>query len=264
MTAKVRDIVKILNDMAPPALAEEWDNVGLLVGRQDAPVKRLMVALDFSESVLEQAIRDKADMVVTHHPVIFKGVRQLTDGHWHTRLLLDAAANHIAVYSAHTNLDSAAGGVNDVLARILGLEHVEGLNGEHGNLAGIGRIGSLPVPMALAEFAGNVKKILKLERMAYVDGGRTVRRVAVCGGSGMDFLDAVREAGADTFVTGDVKYHEAQEAAGLGINLIDAGHQGTELPVVNSLADRLALRLTKEDYAVDIRIASEAPVIRFL
>lgn len=261
MSISVRGISLIIGEMAPPRLAEEWDNIGLLAGRNEKEVRVILCALDFSAEVLEQAKKCHADIIVTHHPAIFRGIKQLTDADWRTALLLDAVRNDIAVYSAHTNLDSAAGGVNDVLAGLLDLQNVEGLTGED-SMEGIGRVGTLKEITELNEFAEMVKRVLKLDRVTVVSANRPVHKVAVCGGSGMDFLNFALKAGADTFVTGDVKYHEAQDAAGKHINLIDATHQGTELPVVNEIADRLALRLSRDGYAVKVLVAKETLLLK--
>ena len=242
----VKDIVKIMSEMAPARLAEDWDNVGLQVGRYEKEVRVILCALDFSAEVLEQAAQLHADIIVTHHPAIFRGIKKLTDRDWRTALLLEAARKDIAVYSAHTNLDSVAGGVNDVLATLLELENVNGFSGDD-TLEGIGR-----------------KSVLKLNHVTVVPADRPVHKVAVCGGSGMDFLDCAAEAGADTYVTGDVKYHDAQDAQGKHINLIDATHQGTELPVVNELADRLALRLSREGYTAKVLVAKETKLMQIL
>ena len=177
---------------------------------------------------------------------------------------MEAIRNDIAVYSAHTNLDKAAGGVNDVLAGLLELKNVEGLSNREDTLEGIGRVGCLKEPLDLFAFAEKLKRILKVERVNVVSAGRPVRKVAVCGGSGMDFLDSAVEAGADTYVTGDIKYHDAQDAFGKRINLIDATHQATELPMMNELADRLALRFSREGYAVKILVAKESLLFRSL
>lgn len=259
----VKDFVNIMSEMIPARLAEDWDNVGLQVGRNEKEVKVILCALDFSPEVLEQASQLHADIIVTHHPAIFRGIKQFTDQDWHSALLLEAARKDIAVYSAHTNLDSVAGGVNDVLAKLLNLENVEGLSGED-TLEGIGRIGVLKEALELKAFAENVKKVLRLEHVTVIPAGRPVRKVAVCGGSGMDFLDCAVQAGADTYVTGDVKYHDAQEAKGKHINLIDATHQGTELPVVNELADRLALRLSREGYTAKVLVAKETKLLQIV
>ena len=263
MNITVAKLAKIMSEMAPARLAEDWDNVGLQVGHTDQEVRIIVCALDFSAEVLEQAVQLHADIVITHHPAIFRGIKQLTDADWRTALLLEAARHDIGVYSAHTNLDSVTGGVSDVLAGLLELENVEGLSGED-TLEGIGRIGVLPKPMALEAFAEKVKRVLKLDHVTVIPAGRPVHKVAVCGGSGMDFLDHAARAGADTYVTGDIKYHDAQDAKGRHINLIDATHQGTELPVVNELADRLALRLSREGYTAKVLVAKETKLLQIL
>ena len=147
--------------------------------------------------------------------------------------------------------------------QLLELENVEGLSGED-TLEGIGRIGTLTKATDLEAFAGKVKHALKLEHITVIPAGRPVHKVAVCGGSGMDFLDFAVQAGADTYVTGDIKYHDAQEAKGKHINLIDATHQGTELPVVNELADRLALRLSREGYTAKVLVAKETKLLQIM
>ena len=160
----VKDIVKIMSEMAPARLAEDWDNVGLQVGRYEKEVRVILCALDFSAEVLEQASQLHADVIVTHHPAIFRGIKKLTDQDWRTTLLLEAARQDIAIYSAHTNLDSVAGGVNDVLATLLELENVNGFSGDD-TLEGIGRIGVLKQPMDITAFAEKVKSVLKLNHV---------------------------------------------------------------------------------------------------
>jgi dinuclear metal center YbgI/SA1388 family protein len=264
MLAAVKDVVRILNEIAPPSLAEEWDNVGLMVGRTEEPVRVILCALDCSHEVLQQARDLHANLIVTHHPAIFKGIRHLTDEDWHTALLLEAARDNIAVFSAHTNLDSAVGGVNDVLAELLGLDGLETLREQEGTLAGIGRVGFLPEPMELTAFADSTRKKLGLSHITYASAGSMVHKVAVCSGAGMDFLAEAVRSGADTYVTGDIKYHDAQDAVGRGINVVDGTHQATEIIMMNHLADRLALRLSKESYATQVLVARETPLFQVL
>ncbi|WP_337366202.1 Nif3-like dinuclear metal center hexameric protein [Phascolarctobacterium sp.] len=264
MEATVNDIAKIMDGIAPPNLAESWDNVGLLVGRGTTAVKKMMIALDVSPEVVAQALEQNVQMIVTHHPVIFTPVKKMTDSIWQHKLLLDCAENKIAVYSAHTSLDSALGGVNDVLAEKLGLRQTEVLLPSAGGEAGLGRIGILPVALTLAKFAEKIKAVLKLERVAVGDAGSIVEKVALCGGAGADFIDEALAAGADTFVTGDVKYHAAQQAVFSGMNIIDATHQGTELPVINMLADRIALRLSAGGFRTQVLVAKERKILQYL
>ena len=251
MEATVNDIIKVMDGIAPPNLAEPWDNVGLLVGRSSNTVKKLMVALDVSPEVVEQAVEHKVQMLVTHHPVIFDPIKKMTDRSWQHKLLLDCAENKIAVYSAHTSLDSVLGGVNDVLAEKIGLLHTAG--GE----AGLGRVGCLHEPMTLQEFSEKIKTVLKLDNIIAGDAGRRVSKVAVCGGAGAEFIDEALAAGADTFVT-------AQNAVYSGLNIIDATHQGTELPMINTLADRIALRLTSSGFNAQVLVAKESKILQYL
>ena len=262
MEATVNDIIKVMDGIAPPNLAEPWDNVGLLVGRSSNTVKKLMVALDVSPEVVEQAVEHKVQMLVTHHPVIFDPIKKMTDRSWQHKLLLDCAENKIAVYSAHTSLDSVLGGVNDVLAEKIGLLHTEVLVPAAGGEAGLGRVGCLNEPMTLQEFSEKIKTVLKLDNIIAGDAGRRVSKVAVCGGAGAEFIDEALAAGADTF--GDVKYHTAQNAVYSGLNIIDATHQGTELPMINTLADRIALRLTSGGFNAQVLVAKESKILQYL
>ncbi len=257
MSATVNDIVKIMECIAPGELAEEWDNAGFLIGRRENAVKKIMVALDVSPEVVRQAVEQGVNMLITHHPPIFKPLKAICDSSWQNELLLKCIENKIAVYSAHTSLDSVMGGVNDVLAGKLGLCRTVPLvqNGCDGGA--LGRIGVLPQKMDFKEFCAMVKKALGLTFVTGIDAGKAVQRVALCGGAGVDFIGEALAQGADTYVTGDVKYHAAQDAAFSGLNLVDATHQGTELPVVTVLADKISLRLTAAGLSAQVLTAHE-------
>lgn len=257
MSAVVNDIIKIMDSIAPRELAESWDNAGFLLGRRNNPIKKIMVALDLSPEVAEQAVAQKVDMLITHHPPIFKPLKSICDSSWQSALLLKCIENGIAVYSAHTSLDSVIGGVNDVLAEKLDLNNIKILvnNGEGGG--SLGRVGTLPKKMPFDDFAAMVKRVLGLQFVTGISAGRQVHKVALCGGAGIDFVAEALEHGADTYVTGDIKYHEAQNAVFSGLNLIDATHQGTELPVVAVLADKLALRMAAAGIGAQVLTARE-------
>lgn len=257
MIATVNDIVKIMDSLAPRELAEDWDNAGFLIGRGANPVKKIMVALDVSPEVVEQAVTQKADMLITHHPPIFKPLKSICDSSWQSALLIKCIENGISVYSAHTSLDSVMGGVNDVLAGKLELERTVPLVKNDGNCGALGRVGYLPHKMKFGDFAEMVKRVLNLEYVTAMDAGRTVHKVALCGGAGIDFVASALEHGADTYVTGDIKYHEAQNAVFSGLNLVDATHQGTELPVITVLADKISLRLAADGFAAQVLTAHE-------
>ena len=257
MLATVNDLVALLEELMPSNLAEDWDNVGLMLGRRGKTVKKILLALDLTKEVVEQAISQKVDLIVTHHPAIFKKLKRVVDNDWQQDLLLTLAENGIAVYSAHTNLDCVSTGVNDVLAKLLKLEDTDVLDDSNG----LGRIGVVE-EMALADYAQLVKASLKADYVTVGDAGKPVHKVAVCGGAGSDLIDIALAKGADTLVTGDVKYHSAQQAVFSGLNIIDAGHQPTEVPVLDKLADRLSLRLVEREIDVVVNVARETLVLR--
>ncbi len=227
-----RDILNFLRELAPPELAESWDNNGLLCGRLDAPVSKLLVALDPFEAVAGEAAAIGAQLLVTHHPLLFRPAASVTDETAVGRTLLSLIEHGIAAINAHTCLDAAPGGVNDALAAALGLEQIS-------SCGGMWRMGCVPRQPA-AHFAALVRHRLDANGVRFADAGRPVQKVAVCGGAGMDFLPEIADAGCDTFVTGDVKYNGFWDAVELGVNLIDAGHFPTENPVCAVLAEKLA------------------------
>lgn len=253
----VNDVVRLMEEIAPVNLAEEWDNVGLMLGRRDKTVKSIMVALDMTEQSVEQAINSKVDMIITHHPAIFKKLSNITDAVWQQNLLLRLAENGIAIYSAHTNLDCAQKGVNDVLAGVLGMQNLEVLDENNG----LGRIGYVE-ESSLVEFANFVKQQLSASYVVVGDAGKKVHRLAICGGAGSDLIHVAIAKGADTLLTGDVKYHSAQEAVFNGLNVIDAGHQPTELPVVKDLAKRLKVNFTERNCNINVCVAQEELILK--
>ena len=234
--ATVADILKFVETVAPPYMKEDWDNVGLNCGHMDRPVTKILVALDPFPHVCREAKEIGADLLVTHHALIWKP-GFITDANAQGRNTLFLIENGIAHINAHTNLDQAPGGVNDVLAAKLGLENVEIVNPQNG--IGLMRCGDVAA-QTLENFLATVKEQLDCDGLRYVDGGKPVRKVAVGGGSCASGILEVKAAGCDTFVTADIKYNQFWDAQDLGINLIDAGHFHTENPVVAVLADKIA------------------------
>ena len=239
----VADVLKFIESIAPPYMAESWDNVGLLCGRREKAVKKILVALDPFATVIDRAIETGADLIVTHHPLIFGEALKVVNENTETgRCLLTLIENGIAAINAHTNLDQAPGGVNDVLARKLALVNVEVLNPcgttESGEPWGLIRRGEVP-EQPLDAFLNRVKTLLGCEGLRYVNGGKPVRKVCVGGGSCAGAIHEVAAAGCDTLVTADVKYNQFRTAFELGINLIDAGHFHTENPTMPILAEKL-------------------------
>ena len=239
----VGDILKYIETLAPRSMKMDWDNVGLLCGSKATPVTKVLVALDPFEGVCREAAQWGAQLIVTHHPVIFQAPKAITDETSVGRSILQLCAHGISAINAHTNLDCAPGGVNDVLAKKLAPVNAQVVDpegtDENGNEWGLLRMGEVP-EQPLGAFLNRVKMLLGCEGLRYVDGGKPVRKVAVGGGScAGEMLDALR-AGCDTFVTADVKYNQFWDARDLGINLIDAGHFATENPVVSVLAEKIA------------------------
>lgn len=229
---KVVDIFELLEGKAPCALKLDFDNVGHLVGHADAPVTRVMCALDITDDVIDEAKVFGAELIVSHHPLVFDAVKSVTDATWVGRRILTLAENRIAAICMHTNLDAAQGGVNDALMAALGGTVTETLD----PISGIGRIGELAGEMTFADFLAHTKAALHGNGLRYHDAGRPVHRVACCGGSGGSDIALAHDAGCDTYVTADVKYDQFLEAKALGINLIDADHFCTENVVVPVLA----------------------------
>ena len=238
----VGDILAFLETLAPRAIKMDWDNVGLNVGRIDKEVKTVLVALDPFAHVCQEAKDVGADLLVTHHVLIFRP-GFITDETAQGRNTLFLIENGIAHMNAHTNLDLAPGGVNDVLAAMLELKNIKIINplgtDDQGCEWGLLRCGEVP-EQSLADFLATVKEKLGCPGLRYEDGGNTVRKVAVGGGSCCDEMQEAVAAGCDTLVTGDVKYNDFWDAHDLGLNLIDAGHFYTENPVVRYVAHRIA------------------------
>ena len=239
--ATVREIYQYLDGLAPFSLQMDFDNAGFLVGRGDRTVDKVLVSLDITEEVVAEAAQLGCQLIVSHHPVIFFPAKSVTDATPDGRILLSLVEHNIAAVCAHTNLDAVCGGVNDALARKLGLTNIEQLKQDgvdsSGRPYGIGRVGNTAgVPMYAPAFAAFVKETLGANGVRFVDARRPVRRVAVGGGACADMLKDALALGCDTFVTADVKYNGFLDAKALGVNLIDAGHYPTEQVVVPVLA----------------------------
>jgi dinuclear metal center YbgI/SA1388 family protein len=362
MPVKCQTIINFIEQLVPRRLAEDWDNVGLQIGDRTQEIRGIVVALDLEPQVVDEALAVGANLIITHHPVIFKPLKNIRADLTQGKMILNIIKNDISVYCAHTNLDSAAQGVNQVLAELLKLEKIKVLNpdkaenlfkvvifvpeshlepvrsamaeagagwignysdcsffvrgtgafkatpgcspftGEvgtleqtpevrletivtekqinkvvkaaiaahpyeeaaydvyplanHVNELGLGRVGDLRSPVSLVDFMELVKNSLNVSTVKYTgDSHAIVRKIAVCGGSGAGLIHKAAFAGVDVLLTGDVKYHEAQEAKALGLNLVDAGHFATEYPVVLKLADLLANYCSEEGYGIPVHSA---------
>lgn len=232
---KVCDILETVESLAPPSLAMDWDNVGLLCGSRQGVVTKVLVALDPFQGVCQEAADWGAELILTHHPLIFHPLKSLTGEDGISRSIAILMGHGISAINAHTNLDCASQGVNDQLAAVLGLTDITPIPGQPWPLL---RQGTVP-PQPLGDFLAHVKTRLQAQGLRYVDAGRPVHVVAVGGGSCADEMEQALAAGCDTFVTADVKYNQFWQAQELGLNLIDAGHFATENPVVGYLAQKI-------------------------
>ena len=244
----VADVIGHLERMAPPSLAEPWDNCGLQVGAMDWAVRRIWVALDPLPEVVAAACADGADLLVTHHPLIFKALTRVDLGTPTGRIIAQALAAGLAIYAAHTNLDSAADGLNDVLARHLGVSPraplAVSVGGATPSDVGLGRIGRLDRPVALGELARRVCRQLAIDQACIVgDPDRAVHHVALCSGSGGSLVGAFLAGPADVFITGEIRYHDAQDILAAGRCAIDIGHFASERIMIQDVARRLQLAL---------------------
>lgn len=230
---KVSDVYDYLRGIAPLELQMDFDNAGIQVGSLEQEVGEILVALDITNAVIDEALALGAQLIVSHHPLIFGGLNNVTAEGKGAKTLRLARAG-ISAISMHTNLDIAQGGVNDVLIELLGANSEQGLDADN-----CGRVGELPEPMEFMAFAKMCREKLNVQGLRYYNAGRPVKRLAVMGGAGGSEVQAAFDKGCDTYVTADVSYHQFQLADELKINLIDADHFCTENPIVPVLARRL-------------------------
>lgn len=241
----IGDIAQILDKWFPPALAEKWDNTGLLLGDPADSVSRIMTCLTVTAESAAEAIEQSAELIVSHHPILFRPVQRLT-AIGPERVVYQLARAGVSVYSPHTAYDSAAGGINEQIAGRLELTDVRPLRpvalGETdpaGNV-GAGRYGGLGPPQSLANLARSVQAALGAVRVDVVgDGARICRSVAIGCGAGAEFIADAARLGCDAFLTGEARFHQLLEAQNAGIGLVLAGHYATERFAVESLAGRL-------------------------
>lgn len=232
-----------MEELAPPVLAESWDNVGWQVGWDGAPVRAILVTLDVDHAVVEEAASLGANLIVAHHPLLFRGIKRIDPSSYQGRLLRRLLCEEIHVFAAHTNLDAVRDGVNGALAAALGLRPVAPLVPVPGAPGGWG-FGAICESEGIStrELARRVAGGLgtPVPRVTPgLDGPATHRRIALLGGSGASMIEDAARAGCTIFVTGEVKYHEAQDAARTGLALVEAGHFYSEQPVLSPLVEWL-------------------------
>ena len=226
----LKDIISFLEEMCPCALAQKWDNVGLLVGSPDMQVHTVGIALDATTDVIEEAVREDVDLLLTHHPMIFGGIRRVTDDDFVGRRVLSLVRNGVALYAMHTSFDVL--GMADAAADLLKLtdrEVLEVTYEDELSVEGLGRIGTLQEPLRLREYAQRVAEVFGIEGVRYYgDPEQMLVTCAVLPGAGKDEIDLALSGGADVMITGDITHHVGIDACEKGIAVIDAGHYGME------------------------------------
>lgn len=242
---KLSEIYDYINSIAPADTQMDFDNAGFLFGDRNSSVSKVLLALDCTSAVIDEAIEKKAEAIITHHPLIFKPVKNICTDTLTGNKLIKLAKNDISVISMHTNLDLADGGVNDVLIRLLGAVTVYKPASEP-----MLRIGFLKEAIELDSFLLSIKQVLSANGLRYCSGGRKVYKIACLGGAGGEaFADAYNE-GCDTYITSDIKYNVFLDARELGINLIDADHFCTENPVIYDLKRRLVCEFSSVEFII--------------
>ena len=260
---KCKEIAAIIEQLAPAALAYEWDNVGLLCGDAEQEVTKLLLTLDLDIDVALEAAREGAQMVVGHHPILFDPISRVTAQTPDGRMLRALARHNISYYAAHTNLDVAQGGLNDLLAKKFRLKNVEQLEPIDIEGEGIGRIGDLDTPVTLRALAERVKKALKITDLRYAgDDGQLVSRIAVNSGGGTSLIETALAQGADVLITGDYKYAQFRHCLAHGMQVIDVGHYDSEILVCELLNDYLTPRIGQEVELIASR--ANTNVVKFL
>lgn len=227
----VKDISKLIEKRAPKFLKEDYDNVGLMVGDNNKNVKKVLLALDCTNRVIEEAIENKVDLIITHHPLIFRKPKNIVKGDLLGEKLISLIQNDISLYSCHTNLDSAKLGINETLVEMLGFKSnkiIETSTIKGFEDAGIGRIVKLENKIELKDIIILIKNKLNIQHMRVVEGVSEFNTLAIINGSGQDLFTKAKDLGAECIITGDTTYHFASDFKEMGISIIDAGHFGTE------------------------------------
>lgn len=226
---KVNNIIKEMELLAPTYLKEDFDNVGLMVGDKNKEVKKVLLALDCTLKVIEEAKKENVELIITHHPLIFKRPSSITTDTLQGKKIIELIKNDISLYSSHTNLDSVENGLNDTIVSILGFDNFKILEkNKRDDKAGLGRIVSLKESIQLEDLISKIKKSLNINNLRVVKGKDKVNKIAIINGSGQDFIGKAVALGADCIITGDTTYHFASDYKEMEISILDVGHFASE------------------------------------
>ena len=226
---KVNNIINEMELLAPTYLKEDFDNVGLMVGDKNKEVKKVLLALDCTLKVIEEAKKENVELIITHHPLIFKRPSSITTDTLQGKKIIELIKNDISLYSSHTNLDSVENGLNDTIVSILGFDNSKILEkNKRDDKAGLGRIVSLKESIQLEDLISKIKKSLNINNLRVVKGKDKVNKIAIINGCGQDFIGKAVALGADCIITGDTTYHFASDYKEMEISILDVGHFASE------------------------------------
>jgi len=268
MTPLLKDILNVLDGIAPFSMAEEWDNSGFQVGFLSEEIKKALISLDPTIKALRSARERNAQLLLTHHPLIFNRLSNINPDTYPGDVISEALESRVSIVAVHTNLDMGKGGINDILARMIGLQNIEALikNDSNDTLDGLGRIGYLPKVILLSSVVRIIMDALGTTGLMVMGSpDREIKKVAILGGSGGGELSHASEQGADLYITGDIRHHEALMAQGLGLALIDGGHFNLEMSAMHVFANHLRDRLKDLGWNLIIETyEDEKPPMRYL
>lgn len=268
MRVNARKITKKIEKLYPLSLADDWDNVGYQIGNINRVVEKVMVCLEVTHQVIDEAVENCVDLIIAHHPLIFHAPQTLAEHHPKASLMVRLIKEQIGLYVMHTNADNANDSLNDMLCQQLALTNIAPLLALEGARAGyaLGRIGELPNALNNVQFAALLKEKLSLSAVKMsLPTDKPISRVAIITGAGMDFIDDVAKTGVDAFITGDVRYHETMESRHYGIVIADIGHYESEIVFSQQMAKILAALFEREDYDVIVEASqAERPLFSYL
>lgn len=252
---KLSDIFNIMEEIAPMSLAESWDNIGLQIGNPEEELQGVMLALDASIEAVEDAANSGFNLLLTHHPLFFSPLSSININSPSGKLIEASIKKSVSIFSSHTNLDSVSGGVSDMLADLLELGNREPIEPANASGEGLGRMGTLSKALSIEEIVTILKKKLSAKNVGVIgDTNMRVNKVALCGGSGGSLIGAASRLGADLFISGDIKYHQAREAEELALPVIDVGHFSSEKIAIDGLKNILKAKLKKRGIKVPLKI----------
>ncbi len=256
---KLKDVVKILEKKFPLKNAEEWDNVGLLIGDYNAEIKKIQFSLDATLESIENAKKNNVDLIITHHPIIFKSIKSLREQELLGKKIRELIKNDINVYTLHTNLDATRDGLNDYVLKKLNIENSKILSKMTGEDAGIGRIFSLEKKVSLKDYIDFLKEKLKIKNLRFInkDLDKEIKKIAIINGSAMKYWREAKKEKVDLFITGDVTYHDGLDALENHLNVIDFGHYESEKFFYDIILEIL------EGYEIDYIIYNNETIFKY-